>query len=138
VVNASRSVVGKAQMPRHVLIVEDDRITALILSEFLAAHGYRTTVATNGHEGVARFMTDPPDLALVDALLPRMNGFQACFEMKHSAHGRHTPVVLMSAVYRNTENAEARAHGVKAEGFLMKPFDLDVLLARVHALVGAP
>jgi DNA-binding response OmpR family regulator len=125
-------------MPRHVLIVEDDRVTALILSEFLAAHGYRTSVATNGHEGVEQFMADPPDLALVDALLPRKNGFQACFEMKHSAHGRHTPVMLMSAVYRNLDNAAAHAHGVKAEGFLFKPFDLDVLLERVQALVGGP
>jgi DNA-binding response OmpR family regulator len=125
-------------MPRHVLIVEDDRVTALILSEFLSSHGYRTSVATNGDAGVEQFLADPPDLALVDALLPRKNGFQACFEMKHSAHGRSTPVVLMSAVYRNLENAEARAHGVKAEGFLIKPFDLDVLLRRVHALVGDP
>lgn len=124
--------------PRHVLIVEDDRITALVLSEFLAAHGYRTSVATNGHDGVTRFIEERPDLALVDALLPRKNGFQACFEMKHSEHGRGTPVVLMSAVYRNTENAEARAHGVKAEGFLVKPFDLDMLLTRVHELVGDP
>jgi DNA-binding response OmpR family regulator len=121
-----------------VLIVEDDRVTALVLSEFLAAHGYRTSVAVNGQDGVTRFVEDRPDLALVDALLPRKNGFQACFEMKHSEHGRHTPVMLMSAVYRNTENAEARAHGVKAEGFLIKPFDLDLLLVRIHELVGAP
>lgn len=121
-----------------MLIVEDDRVTALVLSEFLTAHGYRTTVAVNGEDGVAQFIEIRPDLALVDALLPRKNGFQACFEMKHSEHGRATPVMLMSAVYRNTENAEARAHGVKAEGFLIKPFDLDVLLTYVHELVGDP
>ncbi|MEO8703625.1 MAG: response regulator [Kofleriaceae bacterium] len=128
----------ETRAPRHVLIVEDDRVTALVLSEFLSAHGYRTSVAGNGQDGVTRFVEDRPDLALVDALLPRKNGFQACFEMKHSEHGRHTPVMLMSAVYRNTENAEARAHGVKAESFLIKPFDLDMLLTRIHELVGAP
>jgi len=124
--------------PRHVLIVEDDRVTALVLSQFLEAHGYRTSVASNGSDGVSQFESERPDLALVDALLPRKNGFQACFEMKHSEHGRFTPVVLMSAVYRNVENAEARAHGVKAEGFLIKPFDLDLLLTRVQELVGGP
>ena len=123
--------------PRHVLIVEDDRVTALVLSQFLAAHGYRTSVATNGPEGVAQFAADKPDLALVDALLPRMNGFHACYEMKSTDHGSVTPIVLMSAVYRSTE-ATARAHGVKAAGFLMKPFDLDLLLTHVHHLVGDP
>lgn len=124
--------------PRHVLIIEDDRITALVLSEFLAAYGYRTSVATNGEDGVARFLLERPDLALVDALLPRKNGFQTCFEMKQSYHGKYTPVVMMSAVYKNTETAIERAYDVKAEGFLSKPFDLDVLLERVHELVGEP
>ncbi|MDB4957168.1 MAG: two-component response regulator [Myxococcales bacterium] len=123
--------------PRHVLIVEDDRVTALVLSEFLAAQGYRTSVATSGPDGLSQFVSGKPDLALVDALLPRMNGFHACYEMKSTDHGSHTPVVLMSAVYRSTE-ATARAHGVKAAGFLMKPFDLDVLLSHVHQLVGEP
>ena len=124
--------------PRHVLIVEDDRITALVLSEFLAAHGYRTSVANNDQDGLVRFLMERPDLALVDALLPRKNGFQACFEMKHSDHGRYTPVVMMSAVYKNTDAATERALDVKAEGFLSKPFDLDLLLERVHELVGDP
>ncbi|MGE0403152.1 MAG: response regulator transcription factor [Kofleriaceae bacterium] len=124
--------------PRHVLIIEDDRITALVLSEFLSAYGYRTSVATNGEDGVVRFLMEQPDLALVDALLPRKNGFQACFEMKQSQHGKYTPVLMMSAVYKNTETAIERSHDVKAEAFLQKPFDLDVLLERVQQLVGDP
>lgn len=126
------------RQPRHVLIIEDDRVSALVMSEFLSAHGYRTTVATNGQDGVEQFNEHRPDLALVDAALPKKNGFQACFEIKHSEHGRATPVMMMSAVYRNLESAGARATSVKAEGFLLKPFDLDVLLECVHELVGDP
>jgi DNA-binding response OmpR family regulator len=127
-----------ARQPRHVLIIEDDRVTALVMSEFLSAHGYRTTVATNGQDGVDQFLEQRPDLALVDAALPKKNGFQACLEIKSSEHGRATPVMLMSAVYRNLESAGARATTAKAEGFLLKPFDLDVLLECVHELVGDP
>jgi DNA-binding response OmpR family regulator len=123
---------------RHVLIVEDDRMTALVLSQYLEAHGYRTTVANNGADGVSKFVTELPDLALVDVLLPRKNGFEVCFEMKHTEHGRVTPVVMMSAVYRNTHSAESRAQGVKADGFLLKPFDLDEMVCRVHDLIGDP
>ena len=76
--------------PRHVLIVEDDRITALVMSEFLNAHGYRTSVATNGKDGVFQFFAALPALALVDAALPMMNGFDAVAEMKDSEHGTRT------------------------------------------------
>lgn len=127
-----------ARQPRHVLIIEDDQITALVIAEYLNAHGYRTTVATNGLEGLNQFVISQPDLALVDAALPKMNGFQACLEIKSTDHGKATPVMMMSAVYRNLESAGARATSVKAEGFLLKPFDLDVLLECVHELVGAP
>jgi DNA-binding response OmpR family regulator len=126
---------GKAPATPHVLIVEDDEVTALVLSEFLAAHGYRTTVAKNGPDGVARFLDERPDLALVDVLLPRKNGFQACFEMKRSDHGKRTPVVLMSAVYRDPERADEYARSLSADAFLLKPFDLDVLLRRVRVWI---
>jgi DNA-binding response OmpR family regulator len=120
------------------LIVEDDSMTALILSEFLSSHGYRTTVTTNGFEAVSWFKELEPDLALVDILLPRKNGFQVCYEMKGCEHGQVTPVVLMSAVYRDVYDGEARALRVRAEGFLVKPFDLEELLTRVQELVGDP
>jgi DNA-binding response OmpR family regulator len=126
-----------ARAPRHVLIVEDDPTTSLVLSEFLAAYGYRISVASNGPEGIAKFANEQPDLALVDVLLPRKNGFEACHEMKmFTAHGRTTPVLLMSAVYRDTRHATEYARSLTADGFLLKPFDLDVLLERVRALIG--
>ncbi len=122
---------------RHVLIVEDDGITALVLSEFLGAHGYRISVAKHGVEGLEKFTKDLPDLAIVDVLLPRKNGFETCFEMKQfTEHGRKTPVLLMSAVYRDTEFANQYARSLWAEGFLQKPFDLDELLERVRGLIG--
>lgn len=123
---------------RHVLIVEDDEITALVLSEYLAAHGYRTTVASNGPDGISKFIALEPDLALVDVLLPKRDGFEVCFVMKACEHGRHAPIMLMSAIYRDAEQAETYARGLLAAGFLKKPFDLDVLVARVHELIGPP
>ena len=120
---------------RHVLIIEDDPLTALVLSEYLSAHGFRTTVARTGSEGVARFLAERPDLALVDVLLPKKNGFEVCLDIKHTPHGRRTPVVLMSAIYRNLGHAEDYARRLSADGFLLKPFDLDELLEQVHRLL---
>ena len=124
--------------PRRILIVEDDYTTALVMSQYLEAYGYRTILARNGIEGVAKFVDESPDIAFVDCALPKRNGFEACLEMKQSAHGRSTPVVLMSAVYRNTESAKEHARTTQAVGFLKKPFDLDVMLEWVRELVGEP
>lgn len=125
-------------MGRHVLIVEDDEITALVISEYLAAWGYRTTVAHNGTEGISKFMTLEPDMALVDVLLPKKDGFDVCFVMKASEHGKKAPVMLMSAIYRDVDEAETYARGLAAAGFIKKPFDLDLLVSRVHDLIGPP
>ena len=121
-----------------MLIVEDDPTTALVISEYLKSYGYRTTVAKTGTDGVARFIEDKPDLALVDVLLPRKDGFECCFVMKASAHGKNIPVVLMSAVCRDVTETEQYARGLLAAGFMKKPFDLDVLVERVQALIGPP
>jgi DNA-binding response OmpR family regulator len=123
---------------QQVLIVEDDEMTSLVLSEYLASFGYRVTVARTGSEGVSKFLADPPALALVDVLLPRKDGFEVCFAIKANERGKRVPVVLMSAVYRDVDEAERYAQGLLAAGFLKKPFDLDVLVARVQELIGPP
>jgi two-component system, OmpR family, response regulator TrcR len=119
---------------RHVLVIEDDRITALVISEFLTANGYRTTVASNGVEGVARFVGDRPDLVLCDVLLPRQNGFDAVHAMRAQAD-RPVPFVMMSAFYRSYRQAIEQVPELDVEGFLVKPFDLDTLLERVAELL---
>jgi DNA-binding response OmpR family regulator len=135
-VRIARGFMGVHKKPLHVLIVEDDQMTALVISEYLRAFGYRVTLARNGVEGITQFISDPPALAIVDLLLPRKTGFEVCFEMKLNA--KTIPVVLMSAVYRNQEAAETYARALFADGFMLKPFDLDVLVSRVHELIGDP
>lgn len=118
-----------------MLIIEDDRVTALVISEYLSAHGYRTTVAANGQEGVDRFEQDRPDLVLCDALLPRVNGFDACTAMRNTTFGCVVPIVMMSAFYRSHRQAMDQVPELDVDGFLVKPFDLDILLDRVAALL---
>ena len=118
-----------------MLIIEDDRVTALVISEYLSAHGYRTTVAANGQEGVDRFAEDRPDLVLCDALLPRVNGFDACTAMRNTTFGCVVPIVMMSAFYRSHRQAMDQVPELDVDGFLVKPFDLDILLDRVAALL---
>jgi len=121
---------------KSILIVEDDPLNAKLLTNLLEAHGYRTRLATTGVDGVAAFSEETPDLMLIDIQLPRKNGFEVCFEVKRSPAGRTTPVLLMSAVYTDEEHATRYSEELSADGYLMKPFDMNVLMARVHELIG--
>ena len=121
---------------KSILIVEDDPLNAKLLTNLLEAHGYRTRVATTGAEGVDAFSEETPDLMLIDIQLPRKNGFEVCFEVKRSPQGRTMPVLLMSAVYTDKEHATRYSEELSADGYLMKPFDMNVLMSRVQELIG--
>jgi DNA-binding response OmpR family regulator len=125
-------------MPQKtILVVEDDPVNGLVLLDFLEAHGYRVLLSKTGPDGVAAFQKDRPDMVLVDVLLPKKNGFEVCFDIKRSEHGRATPLLLMSAVYKDVVHAEGYAlNDLGAQGFLVKPFELTDLLARVRLLLG--
>ena len=122
---------------KTILVVEDDPLNLEILSDFLGAHGYQTLAATTGPEGVESFKRDKPDLMLVDIQLPRQNGFEVAFEVKATEDGRDTPILLMSAVYTDVEHARPYTErGLKADGYITKPFELNKLLATVQDLIG--
>lgn len=122
---------------KRILIVEDDPVNATMLHDYLEAYGYAISLATSGPAGVSMFKELLPDLAIVDVLLPRTNGFEVCFEIKRTAHGKKTPVFLMSAVYKDLERAEFYAkNDLQAQAYFVKPFDLSQLLRRVQLFIG--
>jgi two-component system sensor histidine kinase ChiS len=120
---------------KKILVVEDDPVNQMILTDFLAANGYQTIAAASGPEGIERFDREFPDLCLVDVQLPRKNGFELVREIKGRA--AHVPVVLMSAVYNSPDQSTRTvALGALADGYLTKPFDLVELLSTVRQLLG--
>ena len=122
---------------KRILVVEDDAISARMLRDYLEAHGYEISLASNGSEGLERFEREQPDLMIVDVALPKKSGFELCFDVKRTTHGRCMPVLLMSAVYRDGDHAEAIPNAeLRAQDYLAKPFDLSVLLRRVQTLLG--
>ncbi len=126
-----------SQDVKKILVVEDDPVNQMILSDFLAANGYETVAASTGPEGIERFERDAPDLLLVDVQLPRKNGFELLREIKGRPNGKDTPIVLMSAVYTDRDQSSRTVQlGTLADGYLSKPFDLVQLLTTVRQLLG--
>ncbi|HVK83292.1 MAG TPA: response regulator [Kofleriaceae bacterium] len=121
---------------KKILVVEDDPVNQMILSDFLAANGYQTIAAGSGPEGIERFERERPDLLLVDVQLPRKNGFELVREIKGRPEGKTIPIVLMSAVYTHEDQSNRTIQlGTLADGYLSKPFDLVELLTTVRELL---
>jgi two-component system alkaline phosphatase synthesis response regulator PhoP len=123
-------------MTKKILVVEDDPINRQVLSDFLAAQGYATVVACDGAEGVRMFLSESPDLMIVDALLPLKSGFEVCFEVRRTPTGRSLPVLLMSAVCKDTHTAIHATADLHAQGYFIKPFKMRDLLRSVNTLLG--
>jgi CheY-like chemotaxis protein len=122
-----------------ILIIEDDPVNGQVLTDFLGAHGYDTVLARSGPEGVRRFVESHPDVAIIDVLLPEKNGFEVAFDIRQSPGGKDLPLIMMSAVYTDLEQAEAYARdSLNAAAYLVKPFELSSLLGHLQELAPDP
>lgn len=103
--------------------------TALV--ETLRAEGYRTSAAANGPEGLAKALAEKPDLIVLDVMMPGLDGYALCRELR--ARGRTTPVLMLTAKGLVDDRVEGLDAG--ADDYLVKPFAMKELFARVRALL---
>lgn len=112
---------------KRILVVDDERDIRFLLRETFALEGYETDLAENGAEAV-RLLGNQPDLILLDICLPDMDGYQVCQAIRS---GTDAPILFLSA---RVEEAD-RIMGLKVGGddYIMKPFSMEELLARIEA-----
>lgn len=115
----------------RVLLVEDDRSFARVIKKGLLAEGIDVDVESDGEAGLWRATEASYDAIVLDVMLPRMNGYIVCRELR--AAGIWTPVIMLTA--KDGEHDEAEALDTGADDYLRKPVSLIVLLARLRALV---
>jgi DNA-binding response OmpR family regulator len=115
----------------RILIVEDETPMRTALTDLLVSEGYRTLTAVDGESGLQRALTEKPDLILLDVMMPKLDGFAVCAELRRLAND--VPVLMLTA----KGQIEDRVHGLDmgADDYLVKPFSTEELLARVRALL---
>ena len=116
-----------------VLVVDDDPAILEICSDLLQTEGYTVSVATNGQQALEQIRTDPPQVILMDIMMPVLDGVEACRQVKANPATAEIPVVLMSARTNLTRQSQELA---SADALVAKPFDIDHLLNTIHDLVG--
>jgi two-component system cell cycle response regulator len=116
-----------------IVIADDDGITRRMLSEMLKRHGFVVDTVADGQAAVERVGQGGVDLVLLDILMPRLTGLEACRLLKGMSTDSFLPVVLVTV---KTDTA-SRVEGLKigADDYVCKPFDEDELIARVEAML---
>lgn len=120
-----------SQTRPKVLVVEDERHIALGIVENLELEGYEATLAEDGQAGLKALLAGGHDLALLDVMLPHLDGFEVCRRAR--AAGVHIPILFLTA----RGGVDDRIQGLQAGGddYLPKPFHLDEMLSRVQAML---
>jgi class 3 adenylate cyclase len=123
---------GAAQGAYRVLVVDDDPDMAGYLALLLKREGMAVEMAADGESALVRVMTAPPDLVLLDVMMPGMSGFDVCRQLKGDETTALIPIVLVTAL----EDSESRVRGIEAgaDDFLSKPVKREELVARVKTL----
>ena len=121
-------------MPHRVLVVDDEDAIRDLLREYLEGLGYEVAVAADGVEGISVYATAKPDLAIVDFLLPKKNGFAVADAIRKSDRP-HTPILMMSGVFKNPKTAVEAKEKYQVIDFLSKPLDLEALANAIRSSI---
>jgi class 3 adenylate cyclase/DNA-binding response OmpR family regulator len=118
---------------QKILVVDDEPVIREIMEALLVSQGYELSFAVNGLDALEKVTEFPPDLILLDVMMPGLNGLQVCRHLKANDAWRHIPIILVTALDSKTDLARGIDAG--ADDFLQKPFDNLELLARVRSML---
>ncbi|MFE0730774.1 response regulator transcription factor [Streptomyces antibioticus] len=118
-------------MSPTVLLAEDDRAIRNALERALVLEGYRVTAVADGVEALAHAHTSPPDVLVLDVMMPGIDGLQVCRVLR--AEGDRTPILMLTALVETADRIAGLDAG--ADDYVVKPFDVEEVFARLRALL---
>lgn len=118
---------------KKILVVDDDITLRTALAHYLEKRGYYVQLAASGHEALASFETDPPDLVVSDVLMPEMDGLEFCRKLRATRQGQLMPFIFLSS--RNELDDRIEGHQTGADDYITKPFEPRELIAKIESLL---
>ena len=122
-------------MTKKVLIADDSTNTRGILRFMLQNQGFELVEAENGEEALAKADATAPDLIVLDGMMPKLTGFDACRYLKENPKTKSIPVILLTAVPQTDPTRDWKKEA-PADRFMAKPFQMKDLLATIESLLG--
>ena len=121
-------------MSKRILIVDDEVELVEMVKMRLESAGYEIISAYDGQEGLEKAKKEKPDLIILDLMLPKMDGYKVCGLLKSDSRYSKIPIIMFTA--RAREEDEALGKELGAEGYITKPFEPKLLLAKIKELIG--
>lgn len=126
------SLLEEPMANRTVLVIEDDRALSDIISYNLQQHGFHVSTAFDGKSGLSAALLEPPEIILLDVMLPVLDGLEVCRRLR--AHPETKMCVIMMLTAKAEEADQLLGYSVGADEYVVKPFSVKVLLERIKAL----
>jgi DNA-binding response OmpR family regulator len=121
-------------MAKGKILVVDDEVNITQILEFsIGAEGYEVITAANGEEAIDKARREQPDLIVLDVMMPKIDGFEACRILKANPLTKNIPVVLLTAKGRDID--KKLGYEVGATDYIVKPFSPNKLVDRIHQLL---
>lgn len=133
VVDGAVGVQTFRKIEKTVLVVEDNEDFSHFLSQELGRIYNKVLMAKDGIEGVMKAEAENPDIIVSDVMMPRMSGTDMCRRIKENIETSHIPIILLTAW--STDEGRAAGYKAGADAYIAKPFDMEVLLARISNLL---
>lgn len=121
-------------MSPSILVADDEPNIVISLEYLLKRAGYAVRIARDGQEALEAIQASPPDLVLLDVMMPRKSGFEVCQAVRSDDALSGVRILMLTAKGRDTDQAKGQALG--ADGYMTKPFSTQALLAQVATLLG--
>jgi DNA-binding response OmpR family regulator len=118
---------------QKILVVEDDQKTADLIRLYLERNGYEAMVVHNGRVGLEMAQSQPPDLIILDLMLPGLGGLDICHSLRRGPTTKHIPIIMLTA--KSTEDDKLEGLYLGADDYVTKPFSPRELMARVKAVL---
>ena len=118
-------------MNQRILVIEDDANIQELIKYNLEKNGYKVTVADNGIDGLEEALAQPPDLILLDLMLPGLDGLEVCKRLRMEKQTRKTPIFMLTA--KSEELDKVLGLELGADDYITKPFSIKELIARIRA-----
>ncbi|MBW1893973.1 MAG: response regulator [Deltaproteobacteria bacterium] len=130
---------------KRILLIDDDADFNMIIRRYLEKQGFEVESAYNGKQGLEKVYDNPPDLILLDVMMPEMDGYKVCSELKNDKNYDEIPIILLTSVGDNVTSGEVEkpptryshqgGRSVVADDFLSKPSSAEEITKSVRRLL---
>ena len=115
--------------PKKILVVDDDKAVITLLEGLLSSQGYKVSAANDGLDAMVQVRNNIPDLIILDIMMPELNGYDVCSNLKFDERFKHIPIIILTS---REQELDPRISQLMGSSYMHKPVDSKILLEKVQ------